>query len=74
MAGIEERAGGTGNLNNKKEKRHDSTIRVPLFGMKLYFGQGIAECGRVLSSGKLNAPSIALEVGPISNHCNNGIT
>jgi hypothetical protein len=38
-----------------------------------YCGQGSAECGKVVSSGKLNAPSIAFEVFPISNHCSNGM-
>lgn len=39
----------------------------------LYWGQGMAECGSTVSFGKLKAPSIALEVCPISNHCSNGI-
>ena len=38
-----------------------------------YCGQGKAECGSVVSSGKLKAPSMALEVGPISNHCSKGM-
>src|SRR6476646_10586527 len=38
-----------------------------------YCGQGTAECGRTVSSGKLNAPSMALEVVPISNHCSRGM-
>src|SRR5256885_14774633 len=34
-------------------------------------GQGSAELRSALSSGKLNAPSIALELSPIWNHCSN---
>ena len=35
-----------------------------------YFGQGTAERVSAVSSGKLKAPSIALELPPISNHGN----
>ena len=36
-----------------------------------YLGQGNADVVSAVSSGKLNAPSIAFELGPISNHGNN---
>src|SRR5262245_60340119 len=38
-----------------------------------YCGQGKAECGRTVSSGKLNAPSMALDFAPISNHWSRGM-
>src|SRR6478735_24277 len=51
-----------------KDRRQGFQKQIPA-----YCGQGTAECGRTVSSGKLNAPSMALEVVPISNHCSRGM-
>lgn len=48
----------------------ESCIEFALF----YCGQGNADWVKTVSSGKLKAPSIALDVGPISNHCSRGMT